>query len=89
MAEKYIQNKEVFQSKIGEEVVMLDVDSGFYFSLNSVASYIWSLMKDEIEFDSLIDSLIQRYEIERSVCISDTRDILAQMLEKKIIKQCY
>ena len=39
MKEKYIQNKKIIQSKIGEEVVMMDMDSGFYFGLNSVASF--------------------------------------------------
>lgn len=84
---KYIQNKEIIQSKIGDEVVMLDVESGFYFGLNSVASVIWSMMEIEIGFDELIDSLIQQFDVDRVLCESDTRALLQQMLEKKIIRE--
>jgi hypothetical protein len=83
----YIQNKEVIQSKIGDEVVMLDMESGFYFGLNSVASIIWSLLEQEIAFDVLIDRLMEKFEVERSLCESDTRELIDQMLEKKIIRE--
>jgi hypothetical protein len=83
----YIQNKEIIQSKIGDEVVMLDMDSGYYFGLNSVASDIWALMENEIAFDLLIDTLMAKFEVDRSVCESDTQELIDQMLEKKIIRK--
>ena len=59
MKEKYIQNKKIIQSKIGEEVVMMYMDSGFYFGLNSVASAIWSKLENEITFDDLVEELLK------------------------------
>ena len=85
--ERFIQNKTIVQSQIGEEVVMLDMDSGFYFGLNSVASVIWGMLADEICFDKLIDQLMAHFNVERSVCEADTQELLDQMLEKKIIRK--
>ncbi len=85
--ERFIQNKTIVQSKIGEEVVMLDMESGFYFGLNSVASVIWSLLADEIGFEKLIDQLMAQFNVERSVCEADTQELLDQMLEKNIIRK--
>jgi hypothetical protein len=85
--EKFIQNKAIVQSKMGEEVVMLDMDSGFYFGLNSVASVIWGLLSNEIGFEELIDKLMTQFEVERSLCEADTKELLDQMLEKKIIRR--
>ena len=85
--ERFIQNKTIVQSKIGEEVVMLDMDSGFYFGLNSVASVIWGLLAYEISFEALIDQLIAQFEVERSLCESDTKELLEQMVEKNIIRR--
>ena len=85
--EKFIQNKAIVQSKIGEEVVMLDMESGFYFGLNSVASVIWGLMVNEISFEALIDQLMVRFEVERFLCESDTKELLDQLLEKNIIRK--
>jgi hypothetical protein len=83
---KYIQNAEIIQSKIGEEVVMLDMESGFYFGLNSVASIIWGMMESGISFEDLCDQLTEHFEVERTLCEADTQELLDQLLEKKIIR---
>ena len=85
--ERFIQNKTIVQSKIGEEVVMLDMESGFYFGLNSVASVIWGLLADEIGFEKLIDQLMAQFQVEQSICEADTLELLDQMLEKNIIRK--
>lgn len=85
--ERFIQNKAIVQSKIGNEVVMLDMDSGFYFGLNSVASVIWGLLANEISFEALIDQLMTQFEVERSTCETDTKELMDQMLEKNIIRR--
>jgi hypothetical protein len=82
----YIQNAEIIQSKIGEEVVMLDMESGFYFGLNSVASIIWGMMKDGITFEVLCNQLMEQFDVERSLCEADTQELIDQLLEKKIIR---
>lgn len=82
----YIQNAEIIQSKIGEEVVMLDMESGFYFGLNSVASIIWGMMKDGITFEVLCNQLMEQFDVERSLCEADTQELINQLLEKKIIR---
>jgi hypothetical protein len=86
MNEKFIQNKKIIQSKIGEEVVMMDMDSGFYFSLNSVASTIWSKLENQITLAALVEELINLYAVERTVCERDTQELLEQLLEKNIIR---
>jgi len=83
---KYIQNKKVIQSAIGEEVVMLDMDSGFYFGLNSVASIIWRKLEKEISFEEIISELLEDYNIDEVTCENETRIFLNQLLEKNIIK---
>jgi hypothetical protein len=85
--EKFIQNKAIVQSKMGEEVVMLDMDSGFYFGLNSVASVIWGLLAVEIGFEKLIDQLMVQFDVERALCEADTQELLDQLLEKNIIRK--
>jgi hypothetical protein len=66
---------------------MLDMESGFYFGLNSVASVIWGLLADEIGFEKLIDQLMAQFQVERSICEADTLELLDQMLEKNIIRK--
>lgn len=86
MSTKYIQNKKVIQSKIGDEVVMLDMDSGFYFGLNAVASIIWGKLEKPISFEEVINELLDEFKIDRDTCENDTRSFLNQLLDKNIIK---
>lgn len=87
MKKKYIQNKKVIQSKIGDEVVMLDMDSGFYFGLNSVASIIWGKLEKEVSFDEIILDLLNEYNIDKLTCENETKIFLDQLLSKNIIKE--
>ncbi len=87
MKKKYIQNKKVIQSKIGDEVVMLDMDSGFYFGLNSVASIIWGKLEKEVSFDEIISDLLNEYNIDKLTCENETKIFLDQLLSKNIIKE--
>ena len=82
----YIQNKEVIQSRVGDEVVMLDVESGYYFGLNSVASVIWEMMKEKIELNTLVENLMKEFDVDKATCESDTIELLEEMKGKKIIR---
>jgi hypothetical protein len=86
MSKKYIQNKKVIQSKIGEEVVMLDMDSGLYFGLNSVASIIWVKLEKPISFEEIVDQLLEEYSIDRQTCETDSKVFWDQLLDNNIIK---
>jgi hypothetical protein len=86
MVAKYIQNKKVIQSAIGEEVVMLDTDSGFYFGLNSVASIIWRKLEKEISLEEIISELLEEYNIDQATCENETEIFLNQLIERNIIK---
>jgi hypothetical protein len=82
--QKYI-HRQVAQSKIGDEVVMLDMESGFYFGLNSVASAIWTMMQNEITVEEIVGQLMTEYAVQENQCRVETEELIAKMLEHKII----
>ena len=83
---RYVQSKQVVQSKIDDEVVMMDIESGFYFGLNSVASIIWELLKDGKTVDELADYLITEYDVSREQCLEETDILIKKMLDLKVIR---
>jgi Coenzyme PQQ synthesis protein D (PqqD) len=83
--EKYIQNKQVVQSKIGEEVVMLDMESGYYFGLNSMASVIWNMLQNAVTVEEIVGKLLTEYAVQESQCLAETQELIGRMLEHKII----
>ena len=83
---RYIQSKQVVQSRIDDEVVMMDIESGFYFGLNSVASVIWELLKAEKTVIELVDFLITEYEVNYEQCLEETDALIQKMLELNVIR---
>lgn len=86
MRSRYIQNKKIIHSKVGEEFVMMDIDSGFYFGLNSVGSVIWNHLEQARTFNDLVIQLITEYNVDKQVCEHETKGFLNQLLEKNLIK---
>jgi len=86
MVKKYIQNKKIIHSKIGEEYVMMDIDSGFYFGMNSVGSVIWDHLEQAKTFHELVIKLMLEFQVDQQVCELDTKDFLDELLEKNLIK---
>ena len=86
MSRSYIQNKKIIHSKIGEEYVMMDIDSGFYFGMNSVGSVIWKHLEQACTFDELVIKLMLEFQVDKQVCELDTQDFLDQLLEKNLVK---
>jgi hypothetical protein len=83
--ERYIQNRQVVQSKIGDEVVMLDMESGYYFGLNSIASVIWNMMQNAVTVEEIVAQLLTEYAVQESQCMAETQELIGRMLEHKII----
>ena len=65
---------------------MLDVESGYYFGLNSVASVIWDMMKEKIELNTLVENLMKEFDVDKATCELDTLELLEEMKGKKIIR---
>jgi len=86
MSKRYIQNKKIIQSKIGEEVVMMDIDSGFYFGMNGVGSVIWKHLSTAITLDELVHKMMNEFKVDKQTCEADTIEFLDNLLEKNIIR---
>ena len=50
------------------EKVMMDLEKGQYFALNSVASRIWEVIESPISVNNVVETLLDEYEVEREEC---------------------
>ena len=84
---KYIRNEENLSSKIHDEIVMVNIDLGNYFSLNPVGSDIWEILQEETSSDELISKLMEMYEIDEATCSKEVNSFLSELLAKKLIRE--
>ncbi len=82
---KYVRNKEIISSYLNDEIVMLNIESGKYNSLNSVASSIWRLLEKKLSVDDICKKLIDEYEVDYAQCRKETDECLSNLLKLGLI----
>jgi hypothetical protein len=61
---------------VGDEVVLLNLDSGDYLGFNKVAAFIWSLLERPLRVSDLEKELCARFQVDSATCHRETLDFL-------------
>ena len=82
---KYIRNSKTISGRLHDELVMMDLDQGKYFSLNPVATRIWDLLEKPQAADELCIVLIDEYDVEPEQCLVEVEEHLAEMVRLGLV----
>lgn len=78
-------NDKVMFSEVDGESVIMHLESGNYFGLNSVSTAIWKHLENNISFKELIELLVSEYDVTKKQCVSETGNIINALLKMKFI----
>jgi hypothetical protein len=67
------------------EAVLLDIESGEYFSLNSVGSRIWELCDGTRSTAEIVSVICDEFDVAEKVATADTREILGELRKCKLV----
>lgn len=67
---------EQISSDLGGEAVILNLKTGVYHGLNQVGTQIWNLIQQPQRVEKIKQVLLQEYEVEAEVCMSDLLELL-------------
>ena len=76
---KYTRNSRTISGRLHDELVMMDLEQGKYFSLNPVATRIWDLLEKEKTLDELCALLTEEYDVESNQCMDEVGELLSGM----------
>lgn len=79
------RNDELIVASIDGELVMLSVEKGQYFGIEGVGTRIWELLESPKTEDSIIESIIEEFEVDEATCRRDVVEFLDRMLEMELI----
>lgn len=83
---KYVRNSKTISGRLHEEMVMMDIEQGKYFSLNQTATVIWELLEKPMTVEEMCNTLIVDYDVEASRCKIEVKEYLDEMLSLGLIK---
>jgi len=82
----FSRNEEKFLfSNLGDEAVMMDLESGNYIGLNPVASTIWENLETPTTIDEMVLQLKEVYDTSIEECKKDIIPFLNDMLNKEML----
>lgn len=81
-----LRNEEnVMYSEVDGESVIMHLQSGQYFGLNSVSTDIWNHLENKINFAQLVDTLQKEYKVEKAQCLEETKNIINALLKMNFL----
>ncbi len=80
------QIEDIVVSDIDDEKVMMSVEKGQYYNLDTVGSRVWELIDKPIKVSELIDALLLKYDVDRETCERDVLTFLEELHEDGILQ---
>ena len=80
-----IINDKIIAKEIQGEAVLLNKESGDYFSLNAVGTDIYNCICRGMETETIVSFLLDRYDVEHNTLKNDVISLVSELKEKKII----
>src|SRR5215831_13020646 len=86
LATKVRPSTEVLVSRLGEEMVMLDLTSERYFGLDSVGTAFWEALTTTPSAGAAVDALLGLYDVDREIVEQDVSRMIAQLAEEGLLE---
>jgi Coenzyme PQQ synthesis protein D (PqqD) len=77
----------VMMQQVEGDSVLLDIDSGEYYSLNEVGGRIWELCDGTRTVGAIAEVLCAEYDVTRDTALSDARELLASFADAGLVAE--
>jgi hypothetical protein len=79
------RHQTMIAADVGEEAVILDIQSGYFFQLNRTAARIWALLESPISAGELCARMAEAHSVDPAVCRGDVIEFIADMRDRELI----
>ncbi len=79
------KNPSISETVLDDELALMSIETGKYYTLNSVAMKIWELLKQPKTVSSICDLLCEEYDISKEECTHDVLDLLENLSKRSLI----
>ena len=86
MADRVTIPPQVMARQVGEETVILDLNSGTYFGLDPVGARIWALLSEGKTVGETCAALLDEYEVEAARLDHDIASLLDALVGQGLVK---
>jgi hypothetical protein len=82
---QYSITQDYIWKEVGEKIVVLNLDSGRYFSLNGTGSVIWTALMEKARLDEIVDRICATFEIDAENARNDAEQMIDEFVRNGLI----
>jgi PqqD family protein of HPr-rel-A system len=78
--------RQVIFNQLDDELLAIDMESGYCYSLNQSAGRLWELIEEPATMAAVCEQLRAEYDIDLQTCLNDVRDVLLSLRAAGLIE---
>jgi hypothetical protein len=79
------RNPSILFNDFDDGLMMMDIDSGNYFDVDSVGGRIWALLETPATLDGICESLVAEYAVDDETCRTETIGFIEELAGKGLV----
>ncbi len=81
-----VRREEILGAEVGNELVLMSVEKGVYYGLNSVGARVWTLLREPVRVQDLCEKIVEEFEVSQQQCQKDILELLADLQGQGLIR---
>ena len=84
-AESLTLKPDVVARTVGDEMILLDLETGTYFTLNSIGAIIWRGLETSVSFETMATAIVEQYEVDAVTALADIDEYVEQLIAEGLV----
>lgn len=80
-----IDRKRITWDEIDGETLIINAETGYYFSLDGVGSLIWSMLADGVDERDMVARIVSEYEVEEPTARDDLQVLVDVLAHEELV----
>ena len=87
LSSQITKKSELLSSEIDGEIVMMNINTGKYLSMNAVGSEIWKMIEgNPITIETICENLLQMFKVDKAICEREAMEFCSHLLKENLIE---
>jgi hypothetical protein len=78
---------QVISRLVGEETVLLDLESGTYFGLDGVGKRIWDAVGEGLALAEIVDIIVAEYAVDEATARTDIEEFVRILVKRGLLAE--
>lgn len=84
---RYVRTSDETSAMLDGEAVVLQLATGFYYSLDGVAVRVWELLAEPRSIEEIVTVLCGEFDVERARCLVDVSRLMEELVGLRLAER--